>query len=419
MSDVKMTYRSFLEKKCSGTFFTVLLYLLLFSYFYNLPVVSYSVKGTNELRLYDLLGILLFIKFFANFGLVIQQIKTIVFYKRFYEFMLYCTISILLTLFFAIINNRILVFAQAILYLYHMWVFFLGSFFLFYNLNTRKKYVRFVKFLILCIAIEMVLIILQNLGVVPFLWGQEYYLSYDGFMSGTLGPNKIVLGMFALISLGLIIAFLFYKEKLVPKLWVYSALGVIGIALLLSGSRTTYVGVLVFMGYFLFKSTARFFRFAILGGVFFAVIVVSSPQIVEKIGDVLEERVTYVIDGPEDVKDYEDFSGVYSELSTGRDKLHLMYVFHLIDNPGVIPLGQGFVNRMGVGASAHNIYLSLINEVGIVGLFLYLRWLFSYLIIKKRRIPSFQLALNGLVLGMLVTLFLENIYTSIGLYLLF
>ena len=66
---------------------------------------------------------------------------------------------------------------------------------------------------------------------------------------------------------------------------------------------------------------------------------------------------------------------------------------------------------MGVGNSAHNIYLSLTNELGLLGVFLFLRWLTSYLFLSKRKIPSIKLALNGLVLAMIVTLYFgEHLY---------
>lgn len=411
MEMVQVSYRSILEKRCSGSFFTILLFLLLFSFFYNLPVLKYSIKGDNELRLYDLIGPFLFYKYFLNFKLIHHQIRTVIFIRRFYYFLLYCSVSIFLTLFFSIIKDRIITFVQAFLYLYHMWVFFLGVLFLYFNLSTVKKYNRFIRFVIICIAGEMLLVILQNLGVIPFLWNQEYYNAYDGFLSGTLGPNKIVLGMFTLISLTLVVGLQFFKGKIIPKIWLYGTLILVLIAMLLSGSRTTYVGAIVFMAYFLFKNTKNFARLAVVGVAVSLTILILSPSIVDRINDVISSRVTYVIDSPDDVRDYEDFSGVYSELSTGRDKLHIKYVNYLLSNPAVIPFGKGFVNRMGVGNSAHNIYLSLINEVGLVGLILFLRWLFSYLMIVKRKLPSFQLALNGLVLGMLVTLYFgEHLY---------
>src|SRR5690554_3414718 len=107
----------------------VLLWLLLFSYFYNLPVISYSIKGDNELRLYDFLGVFIFYQYFNHYRVISTEISKVIFFRRFQYFLWYCSFSILLTLVFSILKNRFIWFVQSFLYLYHMWVFFLGSVF--------------------------------------------------------------------------------------------------------------------------------------------------------------------------------------------------------------------------------------------------------------------------------------------------
>jgi hypothetical protein len=64
-----------------------------------------------------------------------------------------------------------------------------------------------------------------------------------------------------------------------------------------------------------------------------------------------------------------------------------------------------------IGSSAHNMYLSVINELGLIGFFLYFRWLVSYLFVKMRHFTNMKSTLAGLVLAMLVTLlFGEHLY---------
>ncbi len=388
-----------------------MLILLLVSYFYNLPVIKYSIKGSNELRLYDVLGPFLFFFYFKYLNIFNREVKQIVFLKRFYQFVIYCSISIILTLIFSVLKGRILYFVQSFLYLYHMWVFFLGAVFLFFALDSKKKYKRFVLIVALLIMAQGVLVILQHFGIVPFLWNEIYYRSYGGFKSGTLGPNKIVLGIFMLISFALAIGLYFLKTVKLPKYFFIVLFGIIGVTILLSGSRTTYVGVIVFLVYFMFNNTQKFLIFGIIAATLSILVAFAFPSLVGSIDDVLQNRVTYVIDEPEDLQRDQNYSEIYSELSTGRDRLHVKYVNYLLSNPQVLPVGKGFNNRMGVGNSAHNIYLTFLNELGIVGLIFYLRWLFSYLLISKKRIPGMQLALNGLVIAMLVTLYFgEHLY---------
>jgi O-antigen ligase len=292
-----------------------------------------------------------------------------------------------------------------------MWVFFLGSVFFYFYLKNTKRYKNTLVIIMILVIIAGLIIVLQNMGVIPFLWSEAYRLAYLGFLSGTFGPNKIVLGMTMFISFVFLVGINTENKIQKSKILMYVAIGVSLLCIILSGSRTTYVGVIFFLLYFFFTKTGRFIVFAISGGILFAILVIASPAIMERVTATIENRVTYVIDGPEDINSYEDFSGVYDELGAGRMQLHMKYVNYLIKEPWVIPFGRGFNNRIGVGPSAHNIYLSLISEVGIVGLVLFIRWLLSFMVIIKRKMPGLQLALNGLIIAMMVTLYFgEHLY---------
>ena len=125
-----VTNREIVEKITDDFVLKVVLWLLIFSYFYNLPVMSYSITGENELRLYDFLGILLLLRYFQYFKFINRAIDKVVFLRRFRDFAVYCTISIVLTFIVFIFKERFIKFLQCILYLYHMWVFYLGAVFL-------------------------------------------------------------------------------------------------------------------------------------------------------------------------------------------------------------------------------------------------------------------------------------------------
>ena len=63
------------------------------------------------------------------------------------------------------------------------------------------------------------------------------------------------------------------------------------------------------------------------------------------------------------------------------------------------------------GQSAHNMYLQVIKETGLVGFVLYFGWLIMYLFIKFDDLKEFSWVLKGLVWSMLVTLFFgEHLY---------
>jgi hypothetical protein len=295
-----------------------------------------------------------------------------------------------------------------------MWVFFLGSVFIHYYLTNNRVFRNFIIFFLVIISVSSVIVLLQNLSIIPFLWSNEYKFAYAGFLSGTFGPNKIVLGISMLISLCFIVGLMYTKRFRIPKLLLYIPLASCSIALLLSGSRTSYVGLGVFLLYFLFTYTSKFIFFSIAAFAVSVVIFISSPQIVSEITDVINNRITDKITKPEDVGDENsiyDPEKLFNDLGSGRDKLHAGYVNFLLSNPEIIPFGQGFNNRSGAGNSAHNMYLSVIGELGLVGLYFYFSWLFSYFKISKNRQPGLQLAVNGLVIAMIVTLYFgEHLY---------
>ena len=121
---------SFLHLVRNNAYF-LLVSLMIFSYFYNLPVVGYSVKGDNELRLYDLLGLIILILFYGNFKFYYYVIKKVPPLKWLYWFILWSSFTIISTLLFAIFRDKMAVFYQSVLYLYHLWVFFVTSVFLY------------------------------------------------------------------------------------------------------------------------------------------------------------------------------------------------------------------------------------------------------------------------------------------------
>ena len=110
-------------------------------------------------------------------------------------------------------------------------------------------------------TLSCLVIVLQNFSIIPFLWSDIYYKGYAGFLSGTLGPNKIVTGMFSLIMSIFAIGLVFNKKIEINKVFVILVIFINLYVLLLSGSRTSYVGLLVFIVFFSFYKTGGFVFF--------------------------------------------------------------------------------------------------------------------------------------------------------------
>lgn len=388
-------------------------YLMLLSYFYNLPVLTYSARGSNELRLFDFAGIVIMIFYVRNFNLINGIIRNTQVLRFLHQFLILCSFMMIPTTVDSIVREKYYWIVQSLLYLFHFWSFYLASIFLIVIIQDLRQLTRVVNLCLIFGLTAFMIVILQNLGIIPFLWKDIYKENYAGFLSGTLGPNKIVLGMTTLIVFALAVGLINEKRVKINKVLLVSTIVISLITLILSGSRTAYLGLAIFLLYFFIRETSKFiFTFVVMVVLLFGLSAI-SPKLLERAAEVYELRVEKKIKDPKSLSAARA-DELYEDLGSGRKQVSKIYLNYLYENPYIIPLGIGFNNRLALSdsvASAHNTYLSLINEVGLVGVFFYFRWLVGYLFVRMPHFPSMRMALKGLVISMLVTLFFgEHLY---------
>ncbi len=408
--------RTALQKLTKSKLVIVTVYAMFLSFFYNLPVVTYSAVGNNELRLYDLAGLALVYLYITNYNLINAIINYRAPFKNLFQFLQWCNVTMLFTIGYSIYSDKYFWIFQSLLYLFHFWIFFLGAVFLVVIIQDLKQFKRLVTWSLICASVVFFIVILQNFQVIPFLWNQSYYDNYHGFLSGTVGPNKIVIGITTLIVFALAIGLLNDKRVTINVVILLITIALSTIVLIMSGSRTAYVGFAVFVLYFSIRETKSFIFSGIV--LFFVIIGVSylNPEILTKATDVYEGRVVNKIKNPNELQDG-NVDGLYEDLGAGRETILFKYLDLLTNDLIFVPLGKGFNNRIDTMSSAHNIYLSLIYEVGIVGMVLYCRWLWSFMLVKMHNFPQLRMSLKGLALAMIVTLFFgEHLYVYRALF---
>lgn len=388
-----------------------ILFGMILSYFYNLPVLKYSIKGDNEFRLYDVLGFVLLYFYYKYYAVVDVVIMNVPFLKMLRRFMYWACITMVVTFLFYVINDALTSFLQVILYMYHFWIFYIAAVF-FYIFCLDKSMQKTGIYLIIILSIASCIIVtLQNLGIINFLWNDAYKEDYDGFLSGTLGPNKIVLGMTSLFVFNLCLGIILEKHIKINKLLLYSCIILNLYIIFISGSRTTYLALGIILLYFAFRSPARFVVVSSFFSVLLVALLTFNPALNQSLEETLDKRVFGKTSFFED--DEAEVGDLYTDLGSGRDRLTISNAIYILEHPQIIPFGAGFMNRFdkAPGLSAHNMYLQVIKETGLVGFFLYFGWLVSYLFIKFDKYSGISLALQGLVWAMLVTLFFgEHLY---------
>lgn len=409
-------FRNALYVRFNQPLMIMALYGMLLSYFYNLSVFNYSAVGSNELRLYDFAGLILVVYYIYNFAYTYYFIKTQPFLRSLHFFLIYCIFSLMFTLFYSILYSKYLYFLSAVLYLYHFVIFFLTAVYLSILMRNPKRLKAFVVVSLIASSLAFLIVILQNLDIIPFLWNDDYKRMYQGFLSGTFGPNKIVVGMSAVMMSILSLALLNTKSITINRAIIYTALSTSLLAVVLSGSRTAYVGIAVFVVYFSIRQPLSII-YSSIGMLFFvAAVTVAQPELLDKMNQVYEQRVEKKISNEDDLKEA-NVGQLYEDLGAGRNFLLIRYIDLLAEEYYFIPFGKGFNNRIETASSAHNMYLSLIYEVGIVGMVLYFRWLSLYLFVRMRKLKVMETALHGLVISMMVTLFFgEHLYVYRALF---
>lgn len=411
-----MTLQEVVEKKlfalADTKYLKILLAGMLVSYFYNLAVFNYSLTGNNELRLYDFLGLAVLYYYFNNRPLIDYFIKKRSYLYYLAVFIRWCMITMILTFIISFLNGKNIWILRTILFMYHFVVFFLSGIFFMILMKRKKNLKLFIYLHLIMTLVAGMVVILQNIGIVPYLWSELDRQAYGNFYSGILGPNKIVLGMVMMLSLITFVGVYLEKNIKINKILLMSGILIALFCIGISGSRTSYTGVAIFALYFFVMRTGKFIYMSMVIGLGVIALSIYNSEILTMVTDVFEGRVVNKISDPSMLQQGNvDVDQLYEDLGSGRKNLSLRYVDYLLANPYVIPLGSGFNNFILVGNSAHNIYLTLINEVGLLGLFFYVRWLVNYFRMKLPRHASLSLSLKGMVLAMMVTLlFGEHLY---------
>ncbi len=411
-------YESYAEFFRRDSFLKFLLYLTLFGYFYNLGVVEFNITGDNPIRIYDFTGFFLILYFLKYVKYISLFSLSVPYTKWLYYFILWSFLMMFVTIFYyLLVKQNLIHIIQTLIYFFHMLLYFVVYVFFLHILSDPAEYKRFLYFFLFLVIGEGILVILQYFGIVDFLWGQRRWFMYRGYLSGTLGPNRVVLGMTMFMSF--VVSYTLMSKKIVKinRFVLASAMTLSAILIISSGSRTSYIAFLIFFTYILFFAPGKTLKNLIWLSVFFMIMSWNYRDVINTAIETFKRRVMNKV-SYETVEE-RDVVQLYDELGSGRLDLTLLYLEIFAKNPYAIPFGTGFNNRMLHRTSAHNMYLNIIKELGLVGFFLYFTWLYSYLFVrkKKRGLHIFKVTLHGLVLAMAITLFFgEHLYIFRPLY---
>jgi len=401
-----------------GMFFFLLAVSI--SYWYCLPVMSQSLITYSEFRAYDVLLVILGVILLFNY----RKLRTFFNQDKPGQAMLYfclwATASFPLTIIWVIRAHRPDWILVTCIFLFHLWGFFLFYAAVRIYIKTRAECQIILDVFLVIGGIESLIICLQGLHIIPRFWS-SLYDAYGDVATATLGPNRAMPGH-ALV-LVFMVAVAYWRNQPVVGIKRVAIAAIVAllavIASAITGSRTTALVLIVFLICSLFWRgiNLRVVGFSVLLVVGFALFVPGSLKV--RLTETYEYRVSSRLKKVQGRGTLDEFQAI--DAGRYRDWVGTLQTLPRV--PWVVPFGAGFnsfrfvISPYGLveDTSAHNIYLTLICEVGLLGLFLYLLWfwriwretsaLTAFCVQnKKKRRMFLPLEVKPLLIGMAVSL---------------
>jgi ABC-type multidrug transport system fused ATPase/permease subunit len=380
--------------------------------------------GNNEFRIYDFTTLIFYYYAFVSphSNNILSVARKSKIFKYFYKLCLWASFMSIPTILYAFSINRFVYVGMTVIFLHHLWGFFLLPVFISQMSSSQLK--KYIYFAFIISSLHLLLYYSQTAGIVGHLWPKIYIQAYgEQAYSGTLGPNRITPGMFTffglIISIGILLVF--KPKNKILRLGAYANAFFAVPAMMLIGSRTTFVGLLVFSIIYLFYYNIKWLIVLLIS---FPILLSASYSLlnekqITRIQDQIDYNERKLLKGEESI-DNITVVDAYENLGTGRVDIIKNFIPFLVNNIFILPTGFGFNNRMVLGevgaGSAHNMYLTIIAELGLIGAFFYFNWLFSYYsllnlrVLKTKKHPARGIIV-AFTFAMAVTLFAgEHLY---------
>jgi len=365
-----------------------LLAVLSASYWYCLPLIRQRLVGYSEFRLYDVLLALLILILITRYRAVL---------KRFFQqdapgkwllkFCIWASITYFVTVIWSLSHRNTTWVMVSAIYLFHLWGFVMAYAGFRIFVRSQRQCLRLLDLFLLLGAIQALIICLQSVGVVPRLWGELYDVYGTKTFSGTLGPNRVMPGMCMVLLLAVAAGY-WRNLRAVGAGRLGLALVSAGIGLLalgVTGSRTAWVVFATFCLLSFVIARRRQGGILALGVVVMVLLAVAGPDsIKQRFQDMYRWKLTDKLAQTEDTS----LTTQIRAVDAGRVDIWKRGASGLLSNPWLIPFGAGFNNRYALnqGDSPHNMYLTLVTELGLLGLYLYLGWLHALWVESRSRI---------------------------------
>lgn len=343
---------------------------LITSYFYVLPLGRYAIAGIDaDYRLYDFV----FLFFLITVGLnYLPQLRRLSrdrssFFAAIVVFLWLVWMSLSLTLFLGGGDSLL----PAIIRAFRFSAYFLAAGFVVVLVDNPRRYRFLLTVIYLNIVVQALLAFAQGIGMLSSFWPDYWLQQYGVWPVGTLSPHHLHVGIVMLLGVALTLVFI---QQPLPLLWRVVLMGMLGVmcaVIIMAGIRTALLGLAGLVAADLISHRGRSLGYLVVAVLVLAVMYWISGATVQSsvestLNQVLVDR--YKQSGLEGIT--RDRVTVYSNFP---DAIRAY--------PWMLLVGTGFQNSTAFigSAGAHNNYLHVLFELGLIGFIIYMTFLIRIL----------------------------------------
>ncbi len=350
---------------------TYMLAFLVTSYFYCLPLGRYAIVAVQtDYRLYDFV----FLAFMGVVGLGKLKEMRLLWQQQdgFFRWALIMLYLVWMSLgMVELIGNQApATMLSTMLRAFRFTNYLLIGAFIIIIVDSHEKFRFLLSVIFANIALQALLAFAQGLGWLGTFWPSYWTESYNAkhLPVATLSPHHLQISIVMLLGIGLSISLLFYIKDPFLKGLLVVLMAIMMSVPVMAGTRTAWFSVIGIIAVYLYLYRTKGIVSAVLIGLcIYMLFTMSQNVILEPMQRQIDVRITNRL----------ELGGVEA-IYGGRETVYDNAFANLGNNPWPLIFGTGFQNidiALEGATGAHNNYLQVWLELGILGLIVFLTFL--------------------------------------------
>lgn len=344
--------------------------LLLISFFYCLPLGRFSLGGfDSDFRIFDFAIFFVFVYYFSKEKVTRELSHLLASRGWFIKWLKILSILILISILISILYSGTSFILPRLIRAYRFLAYLFVPFLVFAVVRRKSDYLFFYRLLFWLMTGVGCIAFLQGLGFLPNFWPEYWRIMYseNDAPVATLSPHHKHMGVVMLVGVCIGIGYLLRAKSLWMKTIIAVACLIMFTVPLMAGTRTYLLGFVGVVPAILLVGRGQAILpiiVMVIGSVIF--LRYSGDSVSSLVENKFDERVTARVEKL-------GYEGLYRE----RTVIYVDIIQTIVQSPYLLITGTGYQNIFRfIGANgAHNNYLQVLMELGLLGFFVFIFFL--------------------------------------------